>query len=337
MGKNLIGAEPHDARSVLQNELHEKSPIILKPLSGPDNSRGIESVSFYTGVGGLDFAAEQEGLKVLMATDNWQPAAINYPLNFSGDFLLKDILKISPQEILERVNRKPGEIDCVFAGAPCPPWSRLNRHRSNLNPDLNLTYYYLEMVKGLRPLTFVMEQVPSMGDDITLTAFHEFTCRLEEVLKDYHIEARAIRALNVGTPQDRTRWIFNGWRKETGILPSFPRPIKGSLQHLTIGAIAPEIDYIEIKSKRTLRKEHTEFFSTIPATEHVELHYKDGTHEPLSKRPDILLKAFGLPDDFKFHPDLSLAQIHRLIGNSVPVPLGRSVFREVVRQLRTLR
>ena len=337
MDINMIGVEPLPARSVLQNEPQEKSPIILDPHARSAHGRDLESISFYTGVGGLDFAAEQEKLKILLATDAWSPTAINYPLNFSGDFLLKDILKTSPEEILERVNRKTGEIDCVFAGCPCPPWSRLNRHRSNLNPDLNLTFFYLEMVKGIRPLSFVMEQVPSMGDEITLTAFHEFTCRLEDVLSDYVIEARAVRALHVGTPQDRTRWIFQGWLKSTGLLPSFPRPIKGSLQHLTIGAIAPEVDYIEIKNKRTLRKEHSEFFSTIPASEHVELHYKDGTHEPLSKRPDILLKAFGLPDDFNFHPDLTLTQIHRLIGNSVPVPLGRSIFREVVRQLRTLR
>jgi site-specific DNA-cytosine methylase len=315
----------------------EKPILSLNPVLPmlPLYEAGVDAVSFYTGVGGLDFAAEQEGIRTLMASDAWSKAELNYPLNFTSDFLCKNILLTSPQEVLERIHRQRGELSLVYPGPPCPPWSGLNRHRHNLNPDLNLTFYYIDMIKHLHPKCWMMEEV-SMDADEVMNAFNEFKCRLKEDLKDYHIQARRVRALYLGTAQDRTRWIFQGWRKDTGMMPSFPRPIKGSLQHLTIGAIAPEIDYIEIKGKRPIRKERTEFFSTIPASEHVDLIYLDGTREPLSKRLDLLLKIFGYPEDFRFHPDLTDIQILRLIGNSVPIPLGRAIFREIVRQLREL-
>ncbi|MBL0310159.1 MAG: DNA cytosine methyltransferase [Bacteroidetes bacterium] len=117
----------------------------------------------------------------------------------------------------------------------------------------------------------------------------------------------------------------------------FPKPIKGSLAHLTIGAVDPEIDYIEISGSRNLRKEHTEFFSTIPATEHVILKLKNGETLKMSERPDLLMKVFGYPEDFNIHPDLTFPEILRLIGNSVPPPLAKAVYTGILRQLLTLK
>jgi site-specific DNA-cytosine methylase len=195
----------------------------------------------------------------------------------------------------------------------------------------------LDLISEIQPKTFCLEQVPGLGDLPVFNAFEEFKLRLKVDLSEYHVEARAVKALYLNTPQDRTRWVFIGTRKDTGLLPVFPKPIQGSLSHLTIGAIAPEIDYVETKSgKKIMRRENTEFFPTIPATESLTLILIDGTRMRLSEWVELMMKIFGIPEDFHFHPDLSFAEIHRLIGNSVPVPLGRAIFREIVRSLRSL-
>lgn len=301
---------------------------------------GIEAVSFFTGIGGLDLGAEQSGLRTVLSNDNWEPAARNYPLNFKGNFNLKDVLEQTGDEILAQLGIGRLQLPCMFGGPPCPGWSRLNRKRNEGNASLLdtnlLTFKYISLISQIQPLCFVMEQVDGAGDLAVINGFHELKMRFKEELKDYVIQAREVRTLFLGVPQDRTRWIFIGWHRSTGILPQFPKPIQGSLAHLTIAAVAPEVDYLEIRGTRILRKENTEFFSTVPATENAKLVLKDGTVQRMSERPDLLLKIFGYPEDFYIHPDLSFPEIHRLIGNSVPPPLAKAVFTIVAAQLKTL-
>ena len=339
---NEKGPEVLTARSVLIDEgkygVNTATVIApLEPCTLALPEYGLDALSFCTGIGGLDCAAEQSNMRVLMGSDIWTAAEKNYPLNFGGDFLLGDMLDLNGDEILERVNRSRGELGCVFAGCPCPGVSGLNRKRNSLYHTNILMFKYINLVSKIEPMCFVLEQVSGLGDKEVLNALHEIKMRFKEDLKNYVIQCRAVRTLYLSVPQDRTRWIFVGWHRSTGMLPVFPKPVKGSLAHLTIGAIAPEIDYLEIKGSRILRKENTEFFPTVPASEHVLLKMKDGSTQKLSNRPDLLLKVFGYPEGFKIHPDLSYAQIHRLIGNSVPPPMAKAVFTEIVRQLRSLR
>lgn len=340
---NLTGFDTLEARSVPESSCITSAVmnnnIITPPLLALPEY-GLDAVSFYTGVGGLDLGAEQSGLRVRVGNDNWKQAAMNYPLNFGGIFNHKDVLNQTGDEILEQLGMHQFEVPCVFGGPPCPGWSGLNRKRNEGDASLLdtnlLTFKYISLISQIKPICFVMEQVDGLGDLAVINGFHELKMRFKEELRDYVIQAREIRTLLLGVPQQRTRWIFIGWLRNTGMIPVFPKPIKGSLSHLTIAAIAPDIDYIEIKGSRILRKENTEFFSTIPATEHVTLMLKDGRAQKLSERPDLLLKIFGYPDDFKFHPDLSFPQIHRLIGNSVPPPMAKAVFTEIVKGLRSL-
>ena len=351
--QKLKGSETLMARCVPGERLNnsdiiDSEALISEPPILQNANPDLDTVSLCTGIGGLDWGAENAGkkdgsenLKVVLASDIWDASQLNYPLNFSGNFLLKDMLDLSADEILERIGKKVGELSGMHAGCPCPGWSSANRkrndgHASLLETNL-LTFKYISLISQIAPKWFVSEQVNGMGDLAVINGFHELKMRFKEELKDYIIQCREIRTLYLGVPQNRTRWIFIGWRRDTGILPVFPKPIKGSLQHLTIGAIAPEIDHIEIGGSRILRKEYTEFFSTVPASENIKLNLKDGTIQKLSERPDLLLKVFGYPEDFMFHPDLSFAQIHRLIGNSVPPLVAQAVFAEIVRQLRTLR
>ena len=120
MENNMYGVEPLPGRSVPQIE-QAQQPLILdssRPIlsSNPQQpllalyEAGVDAVSFYTGVGGLDHAAGQEGIRTILANDNWSKSELNHSLNFDSDFLCKDMLQTSPQEVLERTHKKRGEI-----------------------------------------------------------------------------------------------------------------------------------------------------------------------------------------------------------------------------------
>ncbi|MBL0310158.1 MAG: DNA cytosine methyltransferase [Bacteroidetes bacterium] len=184
-----------------------------QPVNGTPNliiphsvSPVFDSVSLFTGVGGMDLGVHQAGstdtgiIKVRLAVDNWKASQQNYPLNFEGDFLCKDILKVPGDEILERVGKRQGELHNIHGGAPCPGWSALNRkrnkgHASLLETNL-LTFKFVSLISEMQPHSFCMEQVDGMGDQAVINGFHELKMRFKDDLKNYVIEVRKVNTLS---------------------------------------------------------------------------------------------------------------------------------------------
>jgi DNA (cytosine-5)-methyltransferase 1 len=100
----------------------------------------------------------------------------------------------------------------VIGGPPCPDFSNGGTHAGGNGSNGKLTTVFVDMLCGLKPSFFVIENVPG------LYRFHkhrEFLerkiCQLEE--HDYVVDYQILNALELGVPQDRERLFVVGFKK----------------------------------------------------------------------------------------------------------------------------
>ena len=77
------------------------------------------------------------------------------------NFWFGDVRKLKGKDILEALDMKEGEIDCVCGGPPCQGFSQAGR-QNIADPRNNLVYEFGRMIVELQPKTFVMEEVPAI-------------------------------------------------------------------------------------------------------------------------------------------------------------------------------
>jgi len=181
--------------------------------------------SFFAGCGGLDLGFEQAGYNVVVASDNWDPAAKTYQMNFpSTKFINRDINKISKED-LKGIN-----VNVVVGGPPCQGFSRLNNKQIELEEmekDERNTLFeeFLRVVDILDPEVVLMENVSDLTtrqtsngeyvkDNIT-KAFAEY---------GYTVNSRVLESQYYGVPQKRKRLFFLGTDKVRAI--TFPPPTR---------------------------------------------------------------------------------------------------------------
>lgn len=110
------------------------------------------------------------------------------------------IVEINPEEILKKVNMKPGELDVLFGGIVCKGFS-LAGERS---PNDERNYFYhkqLEIVKIARPKISVIENVPGITTAEVLSSDtpKEITDKVNELWKElanYKGEKSTLRKTN---------------------------------------------------------------------------------------------------------------------------------------------
>ena len=83
-----------------------------------------------------------------------------------GHFFLGDIRKLTGAEILNAVEMKRGEIDCVFGGPPCQGFSTSGK-RNVMDPRNSLVFEFARLVCEIRPKTMVFENVPNILNMVT--------------------------------------------------------------------------------------------------------------------------------------------------------------------------
>lgn len=76
--------------------------------------------------------------------------------------IIGDVRKLTGQFILQSVNMKVGELDCVIGSPPCQGFSRANVKRSVMDPRNSLVFDWARLVVEMRPKTCVFENVPEI-------------------------------------------------------------------------------------------------------------------------------------------------------------------------------
>ncbi|TXH14447.1 MAG: DNA cytosine methyltransferase [Hyphomicrobiaceae bacterium] len=177
-------------------------------------------VSTFSGCGGSCLGYKMAGGKLLLAVE-WDDNAVEtYRANFPDVPIFHgDIAKLSVERVFELTGLKEGELDLFDGSPPCQGFSTAGKREFNDSRN-QLFKEYVRLLSGLRPKTFVMENVSGMVKGQMKLMFAEILRELKSA--GYKVSAKLLNAMHYGVPQSRERMIFVGVREDLGIVPSHP-------------------------------------------------------------------------------------------------------------------
>lgn len=298
----------------------------------------ITYIDLFCGIGGFHQAADDLGMQCVYAADIDEEARKAYRENY-GILPAGDITKIRPDDIPDH--------DVLFAGFPCQPFSIIGSQAGFADARGTLFFEIAKIINAKRPAAFVLENVKQLrthngGKTIT---------RIMEILRElgYTTEYRVLNALDFGLPQKRERIVIVGFRDSVGEVP-FPSfkipPVK------LIEILEPDPDpkhFVSDRIKQARKSAHSP--RVTPSIWHENKSGNISSH-PFScalragasynyllvdgerrLTPREMLRLQGFPDTFKIV--CSDSQTRKQAGNSVPVPMIRSVITGVLNARRS--
>lgn len=163
-------------------------------------------LDLFAGAGGLAVGFRDAGWTVIGGNDIDSDAGATFRLNFpEAVFFEGPISALSADTVLRECNIEEGELDCLIGGPPCQSFSYNNHQRTEKDARARLFEDYLRIVRGLRPKTLVMENVPgilTIGDG---SVIETIKAELESADLGYKCLVKVLSADEYGTPQIRRR------------------------------------------------------------------------------------------------------------------------------------
>lgn len=179
-------------------------------------------LSTFAGTGGSSLGYQFAGFREVLAVEWDHHACDCLRANFPGLPIFEgDIAKLTVDEALRLTGLKVGELDVFDTSPPCQSFSTFGARKSD-DPRAILYRESIRLIAGLRPKTFVLENVKGL-------TLGKMKLRLAEILHElkaagYKVKARVLNAMYYGVPQSRERLIIIGVRSDLGVEPSFPAP-----------------------------------------------------------------------------------------------------------------
>ncbi|WP_323257352.1 DNA cytosine methyltransferase [Spirulina sp. CCNP1310] len=161
----------------------------------------MKCVDLFSGCGGLSLGFEKAGFDVVQAFDNWEPAIDVYKKNFSHPIFKLDLTdEDTATQIIKGL-----QPDLIMGGPPCQDFSSAGKRDLSLG-RANLTYHFTNIVCGVRPTWFVMENVEQIKKSHIL---REIVIKLQN--EGYGLSAVILDASYCGVPQSRIRFFLIGY------------------------------------------------------------------------------------------------------------------------------
>lgn len=158
------------------------------------------AISLYCGAGGLDLGFTRAGFDVRWAIDSDHFAIETYNTNLEPYGFCGDVLQLDP----------PSDIrpDLVVGGPPCQGFSVIGRMDPG-DPRSQHVDHFLDVVEGLRPRAFVMENVKALGAS---PRWKDIRTRLLKRVEDlgYEQSLFLLNAQDYAVPQSRVRMFLVG-------------------------------------------------------------------------------------------------------------------------------
>ena len=193
------------------------------------------AISFFSGCGGSSLGYKLAGVNVLYANEFVPKASDTYKLNFPNTIMdTRDIRTIQPQEVLDKINLKVGELDFLDGSPPCASfstagkrekdWGKVKAYSGKEQRTDDLFYEYIRMVKDIKPKVFVAENVRGLIMGKAKGYFNKFLAEFNKL--NYNVKASLLDASYLEVPQMRKRVFIIGVRKDLNKQPVFPKKHK---------------------------------------------------------------------------------------------------------------
>lgn len=181
----------------------------------------MKAVDLFCGCGGLSEGLRSAGIGVIAGVDIEKKYIQTFEYNFPNALTLTtDITQLSPNDLLNKLHMKKGELDLLVGGPPCQGFSKntpISRRSLDSNNNL-LVKRFLEYCEALFPKIIIMENVAEMRNGFE----QHYTKLIEQQLTDlgYQVIHGVLNAADFGVPQNRKRAFFIARRD--GKKPIFP-------------------------------------------------------------------------------------------------------------------
>lgn len=163
------------------------------------------AIDLFCGAGGFSCGIEQAGFNVALAIDKDAIHCATYKYNNPHSKILNaDIAKLTGEQIKRLV---PVPIDLVIGSPPCQGFSIMG-HR-NIEDTRNQSIYdFRRLIDEIKPLYFLIENVPGMCQGYYKQGFHEYLDSFK--LLGYNISFNVFKCELFGIPQKRRRLFILG-------------------------------------------------------------------------------------------------------------------------------
>jgi DNA (cytosine-5)-methyltransferase 1 len=326
-----------------QNPLFAKFDDVMKSVLRVPAQTGLGSfwgrrkklkyADLFCGIGGFHTAADSLGMECVFACDIDEEVRTiyeeNYGLKPEGDICQIDAANIPDHDVL-------------CAGFPCQSFSIIGAGAGFADARGTLFFDLARIIEAKQPAAFVLENVKQL-------ATHDKGKTLRRILQilrgmEYAVDFRILNALHFGLPQKRERILIVGFKGEVA---GFNWPNR-KLPMIPLSEILEENpDESTFVSDRIRRKRHAVHKAKIkPAIWHENKAGNISSH-PYScalragasynyllvdgerrLTPREMLRLQGFPDSFKIVG--TDAAIRKQAGNSVPVPIVKTILERVI-------
>jgi DNA (cytosine-5)-methyltransferase 1 len=206
----------------------------MADVAAARGTAGLSVVSTFSGCGGSCLGFEMAGYDVLWSNEFVPAARDTYALNHPKTTLDgRDIRTVKPEEILEAIGLRAGELDVLQGSPPCASfstagkrekhWGKTKRYSDTTQRTDDLFFEFVRILHGLQPRAFVAENVRGLTIGTAIGYFREIIKALDGA--GYHVRTKILDAQWLGVPQTRQRAIIIGTRKDLEWEPEFPRPL----------------------------------------------------------------------------------------------------------------
>lgn len=187
----------------------------------------IPVISFFTGGGFFDLGFKQAGFFICW-TNEYNPSFVAGYEHGMSSWLASigkhrpanarisnstSICDLTPKRVLVEAFAGPRpDTFGVIGGPPCPDFSNGGTHAGGEGSNGKLTSTFTDMICGIKPSFFVIENVPGL---YRFRKHREFLFRKIVQLQEhgYAIDYKILNALELGVPQDRERLFVVGFKK----------------------------------------------------------------------------------------------------------------------------
>lgn len=160
----------------------------------------MKVVDLFSGCGGLSLGFQNAGFDIAAAFDHWKPSVDVYRKNFDHEIFEVDL--VAEARNLETF-AKYGP-DMIIGGPPCQDFSHAGK-RDEDGGRADLTITFADIVAGVRPKWFVMENVERIIKSKRLTVAREIFTEA-----GYGLTMKVLDASLCGVPQKRKRFFMVG-------------------------------------------------------------------------------------------------------------------------------
>ena len=198
----------------------------------------LNALDLFAGAGGFSEGVENAGANVIAAVEFNSQIAETYKYNHPKTHLIVDDIKnISADYIKNIFDKNNLSCDLIFGGPPCQGFSmagnRIRNKISFLEDSRNYLFKeYIRMVEKLKPLVFVIENVPGILNYNNGSVKDEIYNTFEKL--GYRIDSKVLCAADYGVPQMRKRAIFIGNRLDISPDLLFPIPTNTESNYVSV-------------------------------------------------------------------------------------------------------